>query len=71
MDATKRVACNREMFNPVSTMGMQVAFILVLSHCFQLVLKPLGQPGPIAQILVSTSLTHTHRNVCFSRSIIF
>ncbi|KAI8536905.1 hypothetical protein RHMOL_Rhmol10G0293100 [Rhododendron molle] len=51
MDATKRVACNREMFNPVSTMGMQVAFILVLSHCFQLVLKPLGQPGPIAQIL--------------------
>lgn len=51
MDATRRVACNKELFNPVLTMGMQVSFILVVSHCFQLVLKPLGQPGPVAQIL--------------------
>ncbi|KAL6959887.1 hypothetical protein U1Q18_040036 [Sarracenia purpurea var. burkii] len=51
MDATRRVVCNPELFNPVLTMGMQVSFILVVSHLFQLVLKPLGQPGPVAQIL--------------------
>ncbi|CAL5369032.1 unnamed protein product [Camellia sinensis] len=51
MDATRRVACNRELFNPVLTMGMQVSLILVLSHFFQLLLKPFGQPGPIAHIL--------------------
>ncbi|XP_052189546.1 cation/H(+) antiporter 2-like isoform X1 [Diospyros lotus] len=53
MDATRRVACNPELLNvnPILTMGMQISFILVVSHFFQLVLKPLGQPGPIAQIL--------------------
>ena len=59
MDATRRVACNPEIFNPVLTMGMQVSFILVLSHFFQLMLKPLGQAGPVAQILVSMS-PNTH-----------
>ncbi|XP_057469594.1 cation/H(+) antiporter 2-like [Actinidia eriantha] len=51
MDATRRVACSPEIFNPVLTMGMQVSFILVISHFFELVLKPLGQAGPVAQIL--------------------
>ncbi|KAA8532042.1 hypothetical protein F0562_006816 [Nyssa sinensis] len=51
MDATRRVACNEELFNPVLTMGMQVSCILVLSHFFQLVLKPFGHPAPIAQML--------------------
>lgn len=55
MDATWGVACNKELFNPVLTMGMQVSFILVVSHCFQLVLKPLHQPAPIAQILMAAS----------------
>ncbi|XP_059624642.1 cation/H(+) antiporter 1-like [Cornus florida] len=56
MDATRRVACHEDLFNPVLTMGMQVSCILVLSHVFQLVLKPLGQPGPIAQILAGLVL---------------
>ncbi|XAR73716.1 hypothetical protein NMG60_11007782 [Bertholletia excelsa] len=37
--------------NPVSTMGMQIAIMLVLSHMFQLVFKPLGQPSPVTHIL--------------------
>ncbi|XP_047328339.1 cation/H(+) antiporter 2-like [Impatiens glandulifera] len=52
MDATRRVLCNNhELFNPMLAMGMQISLILVLSHLFQIVLKPLGQPGPISQIL--------------------
>ncbi|KAL1820584.1 hypothetical protein ACET3Z_015453 [Daucus carota] len=38
-----------QFFNPVLTMGYQVAAILVLSHACQLVLKFI--PGPIAQLL--------------------
>ncbi|XP_075499613.1 cation/H(+) antiporter 1-like [Primulina tabacum] len=45
-------ACNSgELFNPVLTMGTQVSCLLVISHFFQLFLKPLGQPAPVAQIL--------------------
>ncbi|KAK4479969.1 hypothetical protein RD792_013023 [Penstemon davidsonii] len=48
-----RGACimNGEFVNPVLTMGTQVSCLLVISHFFQLLLKPLGQPGPVAQIL--------------------
>ncbi|KAL8549924.1 hypothetical protein ACS0TY_008672 [Phlomoides rotata] len=42
---------NGEFFNPVLTMGTQVSCLLVISHFFQLLLKPLGQPAPLAQIL--------------------
>lgn len=58
------VACSDDQFfNPVLTMGYQVAAILVLSHACQLGLKFI--PGPIAQILVSTSsklnnMLHAH-----------
>ena len=41
--------------NPIISMSMQVSCILVISHFFHLLLKPLGQPGPVAQILVSMS----------------
>ncbi|KAL6340550.1 hypothetical protein AAG906_010458 [Vitis piasezkii] len=51
MEATQRIACNADLINPLFTMGIQVSCVLVLSHFFHLVLKPLGQPGPIAQIL--------------------
>ncbi|XP_027179025.1 cation/H(+) antiporter 2-like [Coffea eugenioides] len=37
--------------NPIISMSMQVSCILVISHFFHLLLKPLGQPGPVAQIL--------------------
>lgn len=47
-----------EVFNPVLTMGAQVSCLLVISHFFQLLLKPLGQPAPLAQILVRTSSNH-------------
>lgn len=47
---------DEESFNPVFSTGTQMFGILVIALFFQLILKPLGQPGPIAQILVSTSL---------------
>lgn len=49
-----RGGCSQDQFfNPILTMGYQVAAILVLSHAFQLCIKFI--PGPIAQILVSMS----------------
>lgn len=52
MDESIRLACpSGELFNPVLTMGTQISCLLVISHFFQLLLKPLGQPGPVAQIL--------------------
>lgn len=53
MDATQRMVCRDDIFNPLTSMGLQMACILVISHFFHLVLRALGQPGPIAQILVS------------------
>ncbi|KAK3029147.1 hypothetical protein RJ639_039702 [Escallonia herrerae] len=47
----KQEYCIEELFNPVLTTGAQVSCILVLSHFFQLALKPIGQPAPVAQIL--------------------
>ncbi|KAL3653794.1 hypothetical protein CASFOL_003475 [Castilleja foliolosa] len=38
-------------FNPIIQLGAQVACILVMSHFFLLLLKPMGQPSPVAQIL--------------------
>lgn len=46
---------DEDTFNPVFSMGTQMFCLLVIAQLFHLVLKPLGQPGPIAQILVSTS----------------
>lgn len=45
-----------ELFNPILGMGTSVSCVLVISHFFQLVLRPFGQPAPVAQILVSTFL---------------
>ncbi|GER46778.1 cation proton exchanger [Striga asiatica] len=42
---------NNEVFNPIIQLGSQVACLLVISHFFQILLKPLGQPAPVAQIL--------------------
>ncbi|KAL3525212.1 hypothetical protein ACH5RR_013584 [Cinchona calisaya] len=52
MSDQKRGACE-VMFavNPIISMSMQISCILVISHFFQLLLKPFGQTGPVAQIL--------------------
>ncbi|KAL8246859.1 hypothetical protein R6Q59_008075 [Mikania micrantha] len=52
MDETSELSCpENDMMNPALTMTTQVSAILVLSHVFQIFLKPLGQPAPLAQIL--------------------
>lgn len=52
MDDAQDMFCNDDLVNPLSSMGMQVSCILVVSHFFNVVLRTMGQPGPIAQILV-------------------
>ncbi|KAF4404268.1 hypothetical protein CsatB_004416 [Cannabis sativa] len=56
MDATQRMVCQEDFFNPLTSMGLQMASILVISHFFHLLLKALGQPGPIAQIFAGLVL---------------
>ncbi|KAF5742419.1 putative monovalent cation:proton antiporter [Tripterygium wilfordii] len=56
MDAARRAVCQDDPFNPLITTGTQASCMLVISHFFHLVLKPLGQPGPIAQILAGLVL---------------
>ena len=52
MEATEQLVCQPvDAFNPLITTSFQVSCILVISHIFHLVLKPLG--GPFAQLLVS------------------
>ncbi|XP_028802528.1 cation/H(+) antiporter 2-like [Neltuma alba] len=60
MDATHSMFCRQnDLINPLSSMGMQVSCILVISHFFNVVLKTFGQPGPIAQILAGVVLGPT------------
>ncbi|CAN1813556.1 Cation/H(+) antiporter 1 [Linum perenne] len=56
MDAAKRAMCQADPFNPLITTSMQASGILVISHFFHLLLKPLGQPGPVAQVLAGVVL---------------
>ncbi|XVE76742.1 hypothetical protein DITRI_Ditri13aG0005800 [Diplodiscus trichospermus] len=50
MEATEQLVCQPvDAFNPLITTSFQVSCILVISHIFHLVLKPLG--GPFAQLL--------------------
>ncbi|XP_065866587.1 cation/H(+) antiporter 2-like [Euphorbia lathyris] len=56
MNAAKRAMCVDDPFNPLITTTCQIAGILVISHFFHLILKPLGQPGPVAQILAGIVL---------------
>ncbi|KAK7317280.1 hypothetical protein RJT34_01367 [Clitoria ternatea] len=56
MDATHSMFCDNDLVNPLSSMGMQVSCILVVSHFFNVVLRTVGQPGPIAQILAGLVL---------------
>ncbi|CAL0304527.1 unnamed protein product [Lupinus luteus] len=57
MDATKGMFCDEnDLVNPLSSIGMQVSCILVVSHFFNVVLRTVGQPGPISQILAGLVL---------------
>ncbi|XP_015581354.2 cation/H(+) antiporter 2 [Ricinus communis] len=56
MDAARRALCLDDPFNPLVTTTLQASGILVISHFFHLILKPLGQPGPVAQILAGIVL---------------
>ncbi|XP_071709648.1 cation/H(+) antiporter 2-like [Rutidosis leptorrhynchoides] len=52
MDDTSELSCtDNDMMNPAVTLTYQVSAILVMSHVFQIFLKPLGQPAPLPQIL--------------------
>ncbi|KAJ8774007.1 hypothetical protein K2173_009438 [Erythroxylum novogranatense] len=59
MDAAKRAMCLDDPINPLITTTLQASSILVLSHFFHLLLKPIGQPGPIAQIMAGVVLSPT------------
>lgn len=52
MEAAKRAMCVDDPINPLITTTLQASGILVISHFFHIILKPMGQPGPVAQILV-------------------
>ncbi|XP_071721635.1 cation/H(+) antiporter 2-like [Rutidosis leptorrhynchoides] len=54
--STQFLCTEGDHFNPVVTTVMQMSGILVISQIFHLILKPLGQPGPIAQILAGLVL---------------
>ncbi|CAK9142800.1 unnamed protein product [Ilex paraguariensis] len=66
MNETRRVACNDELFNPVLTTGAQISCILVISHFFQLVFKPLGLPGPLAHILKFNMDSYVFPNLAYN-----
>ncbi|KAK7283837.1 hypothetical protein RIF29_13585 [Crotalaria pallida] len=63
MEATRGMFCgnNDDLVNPLNSMGMQVSCILVVSHFFNVVLKTMGQPGSIAQILAGLGLGQLSR----------
>ncbi|XP_022729311.1 cation/H(+) antiporter 2-like isoform X2 [Durio zibethinus] len=52
----KRWCLNNYSFNPLVTSLMQTSCILAISHFFHLLLKPVGQPGPVAQVLAGAVL---------------
>ncbi|KAK7283836.1 hypothetical protein RIF29_13584 [Crotalaria pallida] len=56
MDATRGIICGNDLVNPLNAMGLQMSCILVVSHFFNVVLRTVGQAGPIAQILAGLGL---------------
>ncbi|XP_061358569.1 cation/H(+) antiporter 2-like [Gastrolobium bilobum] len=60
MDATNTMLCDKDqldqLVNPLCSMGLQVSCILVVSHFFNVVLRTVGQPGPISQLLAGLVL---------------
>ncbi|KAL0463747.1 UNVERIFIED_CONTAM: Cation/H(+) antiporter 2 [Sesamum latifolium] len=51
MDPDTDCLVKGDLFNPILAVGAQIACLLVISHFFLLLLRPLGQPAPVAQIL--------------------
>ncbi|XP_021278694.1 cation/H(+) antiporter 2-like [Herrania umbratica] len=52
----KRLCLDQYSFNPLVTALTQTSCILAISHFFHLLLKPVGQPGPVAQVLAGVVL---------------
>ncbi|XVF68859.1 hypothetical protein PTKIN_Ptkin11bG0035100 [Pterospermum kingtungense] len=52
----KRWCFDEYSFNPLVTSLTQTSCILAISHFFHLLLKPVGQPGPVAQLLAGAVL---------------
>ncbi|XP_030458702.2 cation/H(+) antiporter 1 [Syzygium oleosum] len=59
MNATQTFICQPDLINPLTTMGLQMSGILVLSHLFHLAMKAVGNSGPVAQILAGFALGPT------------
>ncbi|GAB4847598.1 hypothetical protein Ancab_026660 [Ancistrocladus abbreviatus] len=59
MDATQRLLCGEDLFNPLLSMGLQASLILSMSHLIQIALKPIGQPAPVAQLIAGVLLGHS------------
>ncbi|KAK2634153.1 hypothetical protein Ddye_028945 [Dipteronia dyeriana] len=51
--------CPEDPFNPLATAIIQISCMLVIAHVFHLIFKPLGQPGPVSQILAGLVLSPT------------
>ncbi|CAN1223289.1 Cation/H(+) antiporter 2 [Linum perenne] len=56
MDQAKRLLCTHDLWNPLNTTFVQTCGMLLVSQIFHVILKPLGQPGPVAQILAGLVL---------------
>ncbi|KAL9245592.1 hypothetical protein vseg_019224 [Gypsophila vaccaria] len=59
MDATTRVLCGDDLFNPVMSMGLQASLILSLSHLLQIAVKSVGIPTPIPQVTAGLLIGHS------------
>ncbi|XP_031250602.1 cation/H(+) antiporter 2-like [Pistacia vera] len=59
MAAAKTIECPEDPFNPLITSIVQISCMLVIAHLFHLFFKPLGQPGPVSQILAGLVLSPT------------
>ncbi|KAK9678882.1 hypothetical protein RND81_11G238700 [Saponaria officinalis] len=59
MDATTRLLCGDDLFNPVMSMGLQASMILSLSHLLQIAVKSVGIPTPIPQITAGLLIGHS------------
>ncbi|CAL1377262.1 unnamed protein product [Linum trigynum] len=56
MDQAKRLLCTHDLWNPFNTTFVQTCGMLLVSQIFHVILKPFGQPGPVAQILAGLVL---------------
>ncbi|XP_074299786.1 cation/H(+) antiporter 2-like [Silene latifolia] len=59
MEATTRLLCGGDIFNPVMSMGLQSSLILSVSHILQIAVRSVGIPTPIPQITAGLLIGHS------------